>query len=56
MAVGDDGVMQGFDLESLLMGLIFTYGEGNPMKSDYGSKDYVNLSFQTVFFRIVIAS
>ena len=52
-AVEDDKVMQGFEPESLLMeGDHSQKVKAPPIKSDYGSKDCVNLSSPTVVSRL----
>jgi hypothetical protein len=53
-AVQDDKVMQGFKLESLLMGGDhFQKMKAPPMRSHYGSKDCVNLSSSTTVSRMM---
>ena len=52
-AVQDDKVMQDFDSESLLMGGDHSQKvKAPPIKSDYGSKDCVNLSSSTAVSRL----
>jgi UDP-N-acetylglucosamine/UDP-N-acetylgalactosamine diphosphorylase len=52
-AVQDDKVMQDFELESLLMGGDHSQKvKAPPIRSDYGSKFYVNLSSSTAFSRL----
>lgn len=53
-AVEGDKVMQDFELESLLMGGDHSQKvKAPPIKSDYGSKDCVNLSPSTAVFRMM---
>ncbi len=54
-AVQDAKAMQDFDSESLLMGAEHSQKvKAAPIKSDYGSKDCVDLASSTAVFRIII--
>jgi hypothetical protein len=53
-AVQDDKVMEDFELESLLMGGDHSQKvKASPIRSNYGSKDCVNLSSSTAVFRMI---
>lgn len=53
--VGDEKVMQGFELESLFMEADIPWMmKAASIKSDYGLKDCINLSSSIAFFRLKV--